>query len=157
MTFEDWFWEGNVQEMLADHLESEGWEVLLKSDSRRRSQGYDLLVMKGSRRLAIEVKGYPSTEYRDPAKQGKTKPTQPQTQARHWFSHALLSAFSYYRTTDHEVAVAFPDFGTYQNLLEKTRRGFEQLGIGAFFVREDGCVYSAIEHRERLSARTKPA
>jgi hypothetical protein len=146
MTFDDWFWEGNVQDRLASHLESEGWEVLMKSDPKIRSQGYDLLLMKGDRRLAIEVKGYPSTQYRDPAKRGKTKPTQPQTQARHWFSHALLSALSCYGTTEFEVADAFPEFGTYQNLQEKERRAFEELGIGVYFIREDGTVYSAIKH-----------
>lgn len=144
---DDWFWEGNVQTCLAEHLQHDGWSVLHTSDSARRAQGVDLLAERDGRRLVVEVKGYPSTVYERGPRQGQKKPTNPPNQARQWFSHALLSAMSYYGTTQDEVAMAFADFGTYRKLLDKTRDPLGRLGIGVYFVTETGTVERALDHQ----------
>jgi len=46
--------------------------------------------VSGNRRLAIEVKGYPSVAYANPARASEVKSTQPASQARQLYSHALL-------------------------------------------------------------------
>jgi hypothetical protein len=147
----EWFWEGNVQARLAEHLQREGWTVMHASNTAQRAQGIDLLLEQGGRRLIVEVKGYPSSVYERGPKQGQSKPTNPPNQARQWFSHALLSAMSYYGTTPDEVAVAFPDFGTYRKLLEKTRDPLLRLGIGVYFVSETGTIERVLDHLRDLS------
>lgn len=145
----EWFWEGNVQERVAEYLQRQGWTLLSSSNTATRVQGIDLLLAQDDRRLIVEVKGFPSGVYERGPNQGQPKPTHPANQARQWFSHALMSVLSYHGTTRDEVAMAFPDFGTYRNLLEKMVLPLRQLGIGLYFVVEDGTVTSVLDHRGR--------
>ena len=87
-----WYWEGNVQATVAGFLTSEGWVIESVADTASRQQGVDLIATKQTRRLAIEVKGYPGTVYARGERAGQPKPTAPTTQARHWFAQALLTA-----------------------------------------------------------------
>ncbi|MDP9162096.1 MAG: hypothetical protein M3O09_17960 [Acidobacteriota bacterium] len=85
--------------------------------------------------LLVEVKGYPSTQYRDPRRSSEQKRTNPTNQAQHWYSHALLKALRL--QTDHpdaKVALAFPDFPRYRTLLNETKLGLEKLGVAVLFV-----------------------
>lgn len=144
-----WHWEGHIQARIAEYIQHEGWTLVHAADTATKAQGIDLLFTKGTRRLIAEVKGYPSTVYERGPKQGQTKPTAPANQARQWFSHALLAALIYCGTTNDEVALAFPDFGAYRALLEKTSNPLNQLGIGIYFVRSDGSVQPVLDHRSR--------
>jgi len=143
----EWHHESNIQDLLTAHLEADGWIVVERADALMRQQGRDLRLLRQGRYLTIEVKGFPSTQYRDPARRSEVKRTNQPTQARQWYSHALLAALTYYSTSDDDVAIAFPEFSTYTNLLAKTRRALEALGIGVYLVREDGSVNRAIEPR----------
>jgi hypothetical protein len=73
----EWYWEGHVQAVMVAHLRREGWTILMTSDTASRAQGEDIVASKGERRLAVEVKGYPSKSYRDPRRAGEVKPTNP--------------------------------------------------------------------------------
>ena len=141
-----WHWEGAVQEQLAAHLSREGWTVERTSNTASREQGIDILLTKASRRLIVEVKGFPSTVYERGPKRGQAKPTHPANQARQWFSHALLSVLSYRGTTTDEVAIGIPDSGTYRNLLEKTKEPLRILGIGVYIVYSNGSVERFLNH-----------
>jgi hypothetical protein len=68
----DWFWEGNVQEALAGYLEGKGWSIRSLADTAARSRGIDIVAVRGSTQLLVEVKGYPSTTYKG-ADEGPTK------------------------------------------------------------------------------------
>ncbi len=137
-----------MQATLAAHLECEGWLVRAAADTDSREPGIDLLAERGDRWLAVEVKGYPSTTYERGPKQGMPKPTQPANQARQWFSHALLGMMLLRdRRPDAEIAISFPRFPTYENLVARTQVSFDLLGFGVYLVGEDGDVDLAVPHR----------
>ena len=94
----DWFWEGNVVDALALGLEEKGWTILSKANTRTKQQGVDIRASKDGRILLVEVKGYPSKEYRDPRRASEQKRTNPTNQAQQWYSHALLKAVRLKRT-----------------------------------------------------------
>lgn len=144
-----WHWEGRIQSALAKHLLAQGWEMRALADTETKEQGPDLVVARGRRTLAVEVKGFPTDTYEHGARRGEPKPTLPTNQARQWFSHAVLKVMLL--RGDHperEIAACFPDFPTYRNLANRTRSSFEALGIGIYFVREDGTVDPFVPHRE---------
>jgi len=143
-----WHWEGNVQDALARWLESKGWEVREAADTETKAPGIDLLATAPGRWLAIEVKGYPTTTYDHGPKRGMPKPTQPASQARQWFSHALLGMMLLRdRRPDAEIAICFPRYTTYENLVRRVAVSFDLLGFGVYFVDEDGTVDLAVLHR----------
>lgn len=136
-----WYWEGNVVDALADHLTAQGWAIDSKADTRSKARGVDIQASRGGRVLMIEVKGYPSKEYRDPLRAGETKRTQPSNQAQQWYSHALLAALRLQtKNPDARVALAFADFPRYRTLFEETRSGLKRLGVTVFFIGETGAV-----------------
>lgn len=137
----DWFWEGNVVNALAESLAEKGWRIESKANTRTKEQGVDISASREGRTLFVEVKGYPSTTYRDPRLAGERKSTNPTNQAEKWYSHALLKAVrlqtKYPRAS---VALAFPDFPRYQTLFDETKLGLEKLGVAVLFVNAAGEV-----------------
>ncbi len=137
----DWFWEGNVVESLEKHFRDLGWSFVSKADTASRQAGVDLHMQKGGTELRIEAKGYPSEFYQRGPKQGMPKRTAPSTQARHWFSEALLCAIL--RQNDHPtsvVAIAFPEFPVFTNMANRTQDALEKLGLRVIFISETGDV-----------------
>jgi hypothetical protein len=66
-------------------------------------------------------------------KRGQAKPTQPTNQARQWFSHALLGMMLLRdKRPDAEIAICFPAFKTYENLVARTQFSLGLLGFGVF-------------------------
>lgn len=92
-----------------EDLQKEGWQVHFV-DTSSKQHGKDIEATNGERRLWVTVKGYPEG----------TGTTNPSTQARHWFSHAIFDIVQY-RNQDHEVelAIGLPDFPTYRALAGK--------------------------------------
>ncbi|MBY0382312.1 MAG: hypothetical protein K2W78_10380 [Xanthobacteraceae bacterium] len=137
----DWYWEGNVVDALARHLLATGWQIVSKADTHSRERGVDIHAAKDGVVLLIEAKGYPSVGYRDPARAGETKRTNPSLQAQHWYSHAVLKAMRL--QTEHpqaRVALAFPDFPRYRTLFDETCAGLTRLGVAVLTVKENGEV-----------------
>jgi hypothetical protein len=127
----DWFWEGRVVDALERYLINHGWTILSKANTFLKQQGIDIHASRAGKDLLVEVKGYPSTAYRDPKRAGEQKPTNPTNQAQHWYSHALLKALRLQgQHPDATVAIAFPDFARYRTLFGETRTSLEKLGIG---------------------------
>lgn len=152
-----WFWEGHVQYALAMHLVAEGWSVREAADTESKVPGVDLLATRDDRWLAIEVKGYPTSTYSHGPKRGQAKPTQPATQARQWFSHALLGMMLLRdKRLDAEIAICFPRFVTYENLVRRCQMSFDLLGFGVYFVNEDSSVALVLQHRGVDSVASTP-
>ncbi|MGH2555275.1 MAG: hypothetical protein ACRDHO_06120 [Actinomycetota bacterium] len=147
---EDWFWEGNVQASIARFLRQEGWTVEVEADTAAKAHGVDLIATTGRRKLAVEVKGYPSPRYADPRRAHETKPTNPVNQAGHWFAQALLKALRL-RTSmpDAEVAVGLPDFPRYRSLLRETEDSLRRLGVGVYLVAEPDVASCVLPHHGR--------
>jgi hypothetical protein len=144
---DDWFWEGNVQEVLATHLRAEGWSVEALADTATKARGIDIAASRAERRLAVEVKGYPSETYADEARRGIKKRTNPTNQAPKWFSQAVMKAIT---TTDGEgypeVAIAFPDYPRFRSLIAQSEWALKRLRIGVYLVGEGGTVQQLLDH-----------
>jgi hypothetical protein len=145
---EAWDWEGNVQVRLVSHLRAEGWAIISIAETDRKERGDDVVAAKGGRRLIVEVKGYPSTGYRDPRRSGEIKRTNPELQAKHWFADVLLHLL---RTLGQvkgvEVAMCLPEARRYTTILAEVRDSLKALGIGVYVVLPTGSVLLALEHR----------
>ena len=119
---EEWCWEGNVVAAIADYLRRNGWEVVRMPDTAKRERGPDIEASRSGMTLLVEVKGYPSMGYRNPARAGEKKATKPATQARHWYAQALLQAIRYQaKHPGALVAMGFPKAATYASLFEQTQ------------------------------------
>jgi hypothetical protein len=137
----DWFWEGNVVDVLASYLSKNGWTIISKAHTLSKEPGPDIEASKENTKLLIEVKGFPSKLYRDPRRAAEKKPTNPTNQAQQWYSHALLKALRLQtKYPDAKVALAFPDFPRYRTLFKETYGGLEKLHIALLLVKENGDV-----------------
>ncbi|MCU1588989.1 MAG: hypothetical protein JWP11_245 [Frankiales bacterium] len=138
---EEWFWEGNVQSRLLSHLVSQGWDVVRVADTRSRESGTDVIARRGGRLLHVEVKGWPSAAYRDPAKAHLKKPTLPATQARVWFNDAVVHGLRLREAhPEDEVALCFPDKDTYRALCRGIAGSLRKCDVDLLVVDVDGRV-----------------
>jgi len=137
----DWFWEGNVVTAVAEDLRKRGWTIEGMANTATREAGVDLHATRDGKVLLVEIKGYPSEFYMRGAKIGQKKVTSPSTQARHWYSEVLLSAIlRKTKQPDATVAIAFPEFDVFSNLVTRTADALRKLDIGVFFVDESGMM-----------------
>ncbi len=137
----EWFWEGNVQRALVAQLMHDGWTIEGQADTASGRQGPDVVARKGDTLLLVEVKGYPSTAYVRGERAGQPKPTKPSLQAHHWFSGALATTIL--RKGNHpqaQLAMAFPEVGTYSGLIERSAWALSALDIWVFRISQDGSV-----------------
>jgi hypothetical protein len=107
-------------------------------------------MARGPRQLAIEVKGFPQAKMRTGANKGKARKYHPAAQAGQYFAGALQSALRMRdaRPND-EIALGLPDTSRYRDLVEKSVRSLQDLGVGLFFVRKDGSVRQEISPKRR--------
>ncbi len=141
----DWFWEGNIQTAIADHLRSTGWTIEHLSDTARRQHGDDIRARRDGQVLRVEVKGWPTEDYADPSRASEKKRTRPSTQAGHWYSQALLRAVrDLGRYPEDLSAIGVPDWPRFRALLVETEAPIRRLGIGFYFAAEDRSVTEAI-------------
>lgn len=155
---DDWFWEGNVVNAIAKHVTDAGWTIEAMADTASGQTGPDIRARKNDSLPIVEVKGYPSRFYERGTKKGQPKPTNPATQAKHWFAEALLTAIR--RQTANGrcgVAIAFPDFPLYAKLLRETRDALAKLDIAVFIVHESGAVALHGKNLEAVAGRRSEA
>ena len=137
----EWFWEGNVQAAVVAHLVAMGWRIVRVADTESRERGTDIRAQRDGVTLHVEVKGWPSSAYSDPARAGENKRTQPTLQARHYFAGVVLSALQLRQShPEDDVVVAFPDMARYQDLSNTVQDPLRVLQIGVLLVGQDGAV-----------------
>ncbi len=137
-----WYWEGNVQRAIADHLAADGWTIEHLADTAKHEHGDDIRAQKDGRTLRVEVKGWPRKgRYADPARAGLVKRTQPGTQAGHWYGDAVLQVIRYlHQHPGDQVAIGLPDWPRFRKLVSGTETPLRQLGVGVYLVREGPSV-----------------
>jgi hypothetical protein len=143
MSAPEWHCEGNVVVAVVCYLKEEGWTIESVADTAARAHGADIRARKEGKTLIVEAKGYPLTVYARGENKGQPKPTKPDVQARHWYSHVLFDAIlrqSKYPSAS--VAIALPDFPVFKSLIARTQFALSKLGIGVYLVRETGRVES---------------
>lgn len=139
--------EANVQALVVAHLVQEGWRILSVADTASKEHGIDIVAERRGTTLGIEVKGYPTTTYADPRRVGEIKPTQPTTQAVHWYAQAMLAAMRLrHRQPDYRSVIALPDFPRYQRLIEETESSLALAGIEVWLVEQSGAV--ELQHQQ---------
>ncbi|MEM1985456.1 MAG: hypothetical protein QXG36_02860 [Nitrososphaeria archaeon] len=143
----DWFWEGNVQNRIKEYMKrKEGFKIVHVSNPMTKEQGPDILAKRkidnGSlERRQVSVKGYPSDKYVEGKKKGKKKRTRPPIQARHWFAEALFELIlAKSEDQNLQIALGFPNFKVYLNLLNKIKWFRNKIGLFCYIVTEKGQV-----------------
>ncbi len=132
-----WYWEGNVQEAVRQRLICDGWTVSRFADAGRKEHGDDLVAVRATAMLVIEVKGYPPSTYADPRRSGEFKRTNPTLQAKHWLAEALLRSMrTLERVPQPQVAVGLPDFPRYRGLVGELEWSLAQLSLTILWVTE---------------------
>lgn len=138
---EEWFWEGNVQASVVNHLAATGWKIRRVANTATSEHGVDIEADRPGERLVIEVKGYPGSTYARGDRKGKAKTTPAAAQARAYFSNALLAGLLMRaETPSARVALAFPDVPTFNNLSRRVEAPLAAAGVEVWLVRQHGEV-----------------
>jgi len=127
-----WYWEGNIQSALVDWIAKQGGAIRSAADTAAKSAGKDIIAEYDGRTIWISVKGFP---------RGTTK-TNPPTQARHWFSHAVFDLILYRNeNTLVKLGIALPDgYITYLKLADRVEWLRSNLPFTFYWVSESGDV-----------------
>lgn len=138
---EDWHTEANVQAALVTALAADGWRILSVANTATKEHGVDVIAARDDETVGVEVKGFPSRGYADPARAGEVKRTQPSTQAGHWYSQAVLAAMRL-RSKEPEwrSVIALPDFPRYRGLFAETAGSLTAAQIEVWWVDQAGSV-----------------
>ena len=138
----EWHTEANVQAALVAALAGEGWRILSVANTATKEHGIDVIASRDGLTVGVEVKGFPSRNYADPARAGEAKRTSPSTQAGHWYSQALLAAM---RLRGKEPGwgsvIALPDFPRYRDLHAETAGSLAAAQIEIWWVDQTGTVH----------------
>ena len=126
-----WFWEGNVQAQVVQHLTAQNYQIRSVADTARRQQGVDIIADRDGEQLWVSVKGYPVG----------TSRTNPSVQAGHWFKQAIFDVLDY-RGQDSAVSlgVGLPDYPRYRSLARKISWFKPVGGFRYFWVEANGQV-----------------
>lgn len=138
---EEWHTEANVQASVVTALAARGYRVLSVANTATKEHGIDVVATRDGATVGVEVKGYPSRNYADPARASERKKTQPSTQAGHWFAAAVLAAMRLRgKEPGWNSVVALPDFNRYRDLFTETQGSLSAAGIVVWWVDEEGTV-----------------
>lgn len=127
-----WDWEGNVQGSVVVFLVSNEFTIQRVADTLTREHGKDIVAVAPSgRELWVSVKGRPEG----------TSRTSPYLMARHYFADAMHDLLCWREEDDSvALALALPDFVTYQNGAKKVAGQLQGLKASIFWVSEHGKV-----------------
>ena len=137
----EWRTEANVQAHVVAALPAAGWRILSVAITATKEHGIDVVASLGTQTVGVEVKGFPSRNYTDPARAGEAKRTSPSTQAGKWYAAALLAAMRLRgKEPEWSSVIALPDFPRYRDLFSETAGSLSAAAIEVWWVKEDGSV-----------------
>jgi Holliday junction resolvase-like predicted endonuclease len=114
--------EAHVQAAVVTALATTGWLVRSVANTATRERGIDVIATQDGHTVGIEVKGFPSRNYADPARAAEAKRTAPSTQAGHWFAQAVLAAMRLPgEDPTWRSVIALPDFPRYETFTPRRR------------------------------------
>ncbi|QBR91840.1 hypothetical protein [Nocardioides euryhalodurans] len=138
----EWHTEANVQAALVTALAGDGWRILSVANTATKEHGIDVIASRDGQTAGVEVKGYPSRGYADPARAGEVKRTSPSTQAGHWYSQAVLAAMRLRgKEPQWRSVIALPDFPRYRDLHAETAGSLASAQIEVWWVDRAGAVH----------------
>ena len=122
-------------------LAHEGWLILSVANTATKEHGIDVIASRDGQTVGVEVKGYPSREYADPARAGEVKRTRPSTQAVHWYAQAVLAALRLRsKESGWRRVIAFPDFPRYRDLYSETSSSLDAAKVDVWWVSTAGSL-----------------
>lgn len=126
-----WFWEGNVQSAVIQHLALQGYTIVSAADTASHQTGKDIVAAKDGRTLWVTVKGYPKG----------TERTNATLQAAHWFKDAVFDMVVWRGDNPAaDLGLALPDYSRYRKLAERVRWLQAVARFSLLWVSEDGRV-----------------
>ncbi len=138
----EWHTEANVQAALVTAIAADGWRILSVANTATKEQGVDVIAARDGRTIGVEVKGFPSRGYADPARAGEVKRTSPSTQAGHWYAQAVLAAMRLRsKEPDWSSVIALPDFPRYRDLHAETAGSLSAAQIEIWWIDEAGNLH----------------
>lgn len=138
----EWHTEANVQAALVTALAGDGWRILSVANTATKEHGIDVIAARDGRTVGVEVKGFPSRNYADPARAGEAKRTSPSAQAGHWYSQAVLAAMRLRgKEPEWDSVIALPDFPRYRDLHAETAGSLAATQIEVWWLDEAGTVH----------------
>jgi Holliday junction resolvase-like predicted endonuclease len=139
---EEWHTEANVQASLVTAMAAGGWRILSVANTATKEHGVDVIGSRDSQTVGVEVKGFPSRSYADPARAGEAKRTRPSTQAAHWYAQAVLAAMRLRgKEPTWRSVIALPDFPRYRDLHAETAAPLAAAQIEIWWVDQVGLVH----------------
>ncbi len=135
-----WYSEDFVYTNVVQYLKENGYKI--QKEIAIKSVGKTDRIINASKffkREIIEVKGFPYHESNETAH----LPVKATQHAKSWFSEALVNSFSNFGSFDNaEVAMALPNVGRYQAIIEKLHDYFttNDLFFRIYLVNEDGSI-----------------
>ena len=141
--FEEWHTEANVQAALVTALAAEGWRILSVANTAKREHGVDVIASRDAQTVGVEVKGFPSRSYADPARAGEAKRTSPSTQAGHWYAQAVLAAMRLRsKEPTWRSVIVLPDFPRYRELHSQTIGSLTAAEIEVWWLDQSGALHA---------------
>lgn len=138
---EEWHTEANVQASLVTALAANGWRIESVANTATKEHGIDVIASRDGQMVGIEVKGFPSRRYADPARANEVKRTNPSTQAGHWYSQAVLAAMRLRgKEPTWRSVIALPYFRRYRDLHAQTVGSLAAAQIEVWWVDQAGLV-----------------
>ena len=136
---DEWHTEASVQALVVTALAAEGWRIRSVANTATKEHGIDVIAARDGETIGVEVKGFPSKHYADPARAGEKKRSQPSNQAGHWYAQAVLAAMRL-RSKEPEwrSVIALPDFPRYRMLHAETVGSLVAAQIDVWWLDEAG-------------------
>jgi len=137
----EWHTAANIQGSVVTALAADGWRILSVANTATKGRGIDVIAARDGQTVGIEVKGFPSRGYADPARANEVKRTSPSTQAGHWYSQAVLAAMRLRgKEPTWRSVIALPDFPRYRDLHAETAGSLAAAQIEVWWVDQAGAV-----------------
>jgi hypothetical protein len=137
----EWHTEANVQSSLVAALVNAGARILSVANTATKEHGIDVITARDGQTIGIEVKGFPSRNYADPARADEVKRTQPSTQAAHWYSQAVLAAMRLRgKEPSWRSVIVLPDFPRYRDLHAQTVGSLTAAQIEVWWIDASGAL-----------------
>jgi Holliday junction resolvase-like predicted endonuclease len=131
-----------VQSALITALVIEGWRILSAANTATKEHGIDVVAARGGQTVGVEVKGFPSRRYADPARATETKRTTPSTHAVHWNAQAVHAPMRQRRKEPAwRTVIVLPDFPRYRELHSQTAGSLDAAQIEVWWIDQTGALH----------------
>lgn len=143
---DDWYWEGNIQAAMLDHMQNvEDFTILSSGQANPSEQGLEIvaehqLESRSVHRL-VSVRGWPSQLYSRGTQAGQPRITRPEVTARAWIAQLIFDlSLNRGADPDLDLALALPTMAGYIRYLQRLRWFLSVGRVTVYLVSQEGRV-----------------